>query len=54
MAFEKIWKLIKAVYGLSDAPKMCFDMVKEFFIKIGANVDPMEEAFFGCFFCSWV
>ena len=54
MAFEKIWKLIKAVYGLSDAPKMCFDVVKECVIKIRANVDPMDEAVFWWFFCWWV
>ena len=48
--FGKIWKLIKAVYGLSDAPKMWFDVVREFFIEIGASVDPMDEAVFWWFF----
>ena len=41
-----IWSSHRPVYGLSDAPKKCYDAVQSAFDKIQAKNVPFDEAFF--------
>ena len=43
---RKLWKLLKPVYGLQDAPKQWYLRVKIELIKAGLTVCPIEPALF--------
>ena len=43
---KKVWKLLKALYGLVDAPKLWYEMLKKFLITSGFEVMVGEPCIF--------